>query len=380
MGLNERLSRMAARRAHVLIVEVPGAWVIRLHLEGALRERGWRMALSPAEADVMAVCGRPGPQMRDVIDHLWAHMPGPRVRVDLVDMSAADALDVAGERLLDVDTHYQDARSRLLEPEMNPSSGGHGDMDHGGMGHGDMEMAPGGIPLAEGQEDRDGLEMDVLHLPLGPVLPHWPAGLVLHCTLQGDVITEAQGHLVDAPTGPTSGSPATSSQHGNLTYPPAESRAPAWRWDNIARLLALAGWDDAAARCRLIRDECLTNGHGRVDEAAPQQLRRHITRSRALRWSLRGLGRLDVQGLEDRGLPRHLAGDTYDRLVGMLDRAVNGEGADPAATGSGEQGTTMTSPEAVAAAVVGLELAAARLVVAGLDLPPLSRATEVSHA
>src|SRR5699024_11402590 len=61
--------------------------------------------------------------------------------------------------------------------------GSHGGMDHSGHsghgGHGGMDMAPEGISLAQGGQDRDGLEMDVLHLPLGPVLPFWPAGLVL---------------------------------------------------------------------------------------------------------------------------------------------------------------------------------------------------------
>ena len=54
-------------------------------------------------------------------------------------------------------------------------------------------MSPDGIPLAEGAEDRDGLEMDVLHLPLGPVLAHWPAGVVLRVTLHGDVVGRRRG-------------------------------------------------------------------------------------------------------------------------------------------------------------------------------------------
>ena len=37
-------------------------------------------------------------------------------------------------------------------------------MDHGGM----SMPEPGGIPLAGGGPDRDGLEMDVLTVPLGP--------------------------------------------------------------------------------------------------------------------------------------------------------------------------------------------------------------------
>ena len=100
--------------------------------------------------------------------------------------------------------------------------GGHG-MDHGGMDHGDMEMSPGGIPLAEGGEDRDGLEMDVLHVRLGPVLPHWPAGLVLRCSLQGDVIAEAQAELVDGP--------ALQDDDGAPPGPRHSTTSPrCWRW------------------------------------------------------------------------------------------------------------------------------------------------------
>ncbi len=65
-------------------------------------------------------------------------------------------------------------------------------MDHGDMDHGDMEMAPGGIALAEGDEDRDGLEMDVLVHPLGPLLDRWPGGLELRTRLHGDVVAQVE--------------------------------------------------------------------------------------------------------------------------------------------------------------------------------------------
>src|SRR5699024_10599404 len=99
--------------------------------------------------------------------------------------------------------------------------GGHeGHADHGGHegheGHGDMDMAPAGIPLAEGGEDRDGLEMDVLHLPLGPVLPFWPAGLVLHCSLQGDVVVDATASVIDA-TEHRAGAPGRPTDHASAT-------------------------------------------------------------------------------------------------------------------------------------------------------------------
>ncbi len=137
-------------------------------------------------------------------------------------------------------------------------------------------MAPAGIPLAGGAQDRDGLEMDVLHVPLGPVLTHWPAGLVLRCRLHGDVVADASGagrtrrgarprgprpcaaaRSLDAAAG-CSRWPAGVRAHG----PPAARATPAW----------------TGAR---------TPPSG--SPAAPP-----VARARLLRWTLRGLGPVDV--------------------------------------------------------------------------------------
>jgi hypothetical protein len=234
--------------------------------------------------------------------------------------------------------------------------GGHEGMDHGGhegMDHGDMEMSPGGIPLAEGGEDRDGLEMDVLNVRLGPVLPHWPAGLALRCSLQGDVVVDARAQLLDE-TGHRDGG----------------SVGAVRRLDNIAALLALAGWDGAAAEARRLRDAALEDAGGvatRVD-----RLRRKVRRSWTLRWSLRGLRPLTTEEVQRQGLPADAAGDTYDRLIGMLDRAADAGGAE----------APTLSTDHLAPLVIGLDLAAARLVVVSLDIHELrdERAEhEVSH-
>lgn len=393
MGLSERLSRYAVRRAHVLVVEVPGAWVARARLEGAVIERGWRLAQSPADADVLAVCGVPGPELTTAIERLWGQLPGPRVRVEVrpaQDEDVAAALEAAEADLADTEQHRRDARSRLAEPEVESSADegmdhgdmdhedmNHGDMNHGDMDHGDMEMAPGGIPLAEGDNDRDGLEMDVLHLRLGPVLTHWPAGLVLRCTLQGDVITAAEGRLIDddhpdhEETGGTDEvtEPALA---GATAYRDLQPLHPAWRCDNVARMLALAGWEDAAGRARQLRDAQLASTAPAEIAESADKLRRQVIRSRSLRWSLRGLRPLTVDELHAHGLPEQLQGDTYDRLIGMLDR-LSGSEADQ---GEGHD----VSPEAISSVVVGLDLGTARLVVASLDLPPVPAHRAVTHA
>ena len=89
MGLNEILARFAVRAATVLVVEVPGHGATRMELEEQLLHRGWRPAWTPADADVLAVCGTPGPELSELVDRLWEQLPGPRVRADITSPSAA---------------------------------------------------------------------------------------------------------------------------------------------------------------------------------------------------------------------------------------------------------------------------------------------------
>lgn len=358
MGLNTAIARLAARHAHVLLVEIPGEWRLRVEAERVALRLGLRLADSPSDADIMIVCGRVGQQMAQAVDLAWEQLPGPRARVDLVPgEDVRSRISQATTLLADTTHQHRDASHRdeitdLLEKaEDHDHSGGaddahtdhgdmdhgdmdhgdmaHGDMDHGDMDHGDMEMAPGGLALAEGGPDRDGLEMDVLHLALGPVLSHWAAGLVVRCSLQGDVIVGAHAELLD-----TRPEPRTS---------PMRAR----RLDDVASLLALAGWEDAVARARMVRDALLDDDPDA--EISLARLDRQIRRSRILRWSLRGLG-------TSAGL------DAYDRLIGTLQRAHGDEEVDlfgPA------------TPEELAELITGVDLAAARLIVASLDLQRL---------
>ena len=398
MGLNELLARFAVRAAQVLVVEVPGHWDARMELEQQLLRRGWRPASTPADADVLAVCGVPGPELSELVDRLWEQMPGPRVRADITSPGGVGpALDDAAALLLDTPHHRTDARERPQEPEIpeDVDHGGHGGMDHGEMdhgemdhgemdhgemdhgemdhgghgghggmdhsGHGGMDMAPGGIALAGGGEDRDGLEMDVLHLPLGPVLPFWPAGLVLHCSLQGDVVVDAEASVVD---GAGAGGPGPG---------PAPAAVVVW-CDQVVALLALAGAEDAASGARRARDALLHGDRGAA-RAAAERLHRTIRRSRLLRWSLRGVLPLDPSALEHHGLPRHCLGDAHDRLLSRVERIrAEAGGAVPVPVEDG------AVPWAVLPELVtGLELASVRLAVASLGLDPHPAVQEVGH-
>ncbi|MGC1208664.1 MAG: hypothetical protein WA880_11975, partial [Ornithinimicrobium sp.] len=243
----------------------------------------------------------------------------------------------------------------------------HGDMDHGDMDHGDMEMAPDGIALAEGARGRDGLEMDVLHVRLGPFLPHWPAGLVIDTTLQGDVITQATGQVVG--TVPKSGRAPAQVWSEGLSDRDLDG---VWRWDNLARLLALVGWQDAALRAQACRNAMFAAADsGDIDERAAV-LARRIARSRSLRWSLRGVGPLSTQTCSRLGLADSLAGDSYERLMGMVDRCLHVRDGESTAPLEQEAPDLATLPTTL----VGVDLAVARVVLATLDLRPEWFATQ----
>lgn len=393
MGLTQRLARCAARRAHVLIVEAPGFWVVRAEAERRIHARGWCEATSAADADVLAVCGTPGPELNEAIEQVWDQMPGPRVRVEMSDSEAVEsALDRAAMQLLEVDRHRQDARERAQSPEPSGDHHGavnhaeheqmdhgtmnhaehehhghtdhnsmnhaeHGQMDHGGHQHDHhsaMDMAPAGIALAEGGEDRDGLEMDVLHLRLGPVLCYWPAGLVVRCSLQGDVLTRAEAWVVDKDF-----------DYGN---PPPETgnHAAARHCDLVVDLLALAAWPGAAAIARSARDELLTDvDAGRVASLL-DTLHRKLRRSRTLRWSLRDVASLTPEDCTNLELPTGLAGDCYDRLLAQVDMARHAL-ANPVKP----RGATTPSNSLIDSLphlLSGLDLATARLVIASLGI------------
>lgn len=362
MGVTGLLARLAAHRVHVLTVEVPGNWPLRAAVERGLLARGWCTAVSSADADVVAVCGIPGPELSDVIDRIWDQMPGPRVRINVDNVDNVDsALDRAAAGLVDSDRHRVDARTRA---GWSQTPGGHEGMNHGemhhddhqGMNHGEMEMAPEGIALAEGHDDRDGLEMDVLHVRLGPVLAHWPAGLVLRCSLQGDVLAEGEVSMVDfGDTAP----PVEADANGATS-------AAARQCDHVVDLLALAGWPRAAAIARQARDLLLTQPQSGRAEPLLAKLHNTVRRSRLLRWSLRDLAPLSAPHLQRRQLPASFEGDAYDRLLARIDEARNI--ASNSLSAKDIPLDSSRSIDALPDLVGGLDVAATRLVIASLGI------------
>jgi hypothetical protein len=372
VGLRNVLARIAVTRCHVFVAEGYAGAGSRMAVERLLADNGWVQALSPGDADILCICGEVPEDQTDAVERLWDQLPGPRSRAVVTGPEhAGRALDGCVEELLDVDGHMRlEAERTATEPEQDDKQddgdsqmnmdhegmdhGGkddgnedsHADMDHEGMDHGGMEVPmPGGIGLAGEGKDRDGLDLDTLKVPLGPYLPFWPAGLVLHCELQGDIVFAARAeYVIDQATETRVGGPSGT-----------ERAALVRQSDLVSRLLALAGAAREAAKVRGVRDAAL-------DGAALDQCRRSLAASGSrlrrnwlLRRTLQGIGRIP-QG----GAPGEPGGtDAWDRLLAMLDATV-----------AGTAGTGGVPLRLLPDLVRGLELSVVRLVVASLDLSP----------
>ncbi|WP_282772295.1 hypothetical protein [Saccharomonospora viridis] len=410
MGLTEWLLRHTP--PHPLVTATPGGTAARLAAERVLRERGWREAASPAEANLLVVAGPLDDDLRPYVEAVWAQIPRPRARTQIDSATAApSAVDAAVATLRDADLqrhqdddappeghdigHEQQGHQRHESHDASAHGSHHGNEggndsghqhdddsqnkgeDHDGrhqhhdMGHdmGGMDM-PGNVAMADRGEDRDGLTLDQVHLPLGPVLPDWPAGLIVHSTLQGDIIQDATVETVGCGGAPYPHPFWTGDAH----------RVAAWRLDSCARLLSVAGWADAAATARRFRDEVLPGGRStRPENIVPllSAWARRVRRSRVLRWSLTGVGVTpDVPST-----PPGLRGDTLTRLyrwLGDAERALTGT-----VTPSDEDDRAREARwtlDALPDLLTGTEFALARLLVASLD-PDLDTVTtpKVAH-
>ncbi|MBC7724312.1 MAG: hypothetical protein H7146_06125 [Burkholderiaceae bacterium] len=358
MDVTGLVARTATRRVHVFLVETPGFGLLRMLAQAAIAERGWVEALGPADADALVVCGTPSSQLDRLIDAVWQQIPSPRHRVLLEPGgSLNDLLNSIPAVLRDDPRQRTDARTRrlVLDDDRGPAPAVTPHGDDAGSGAGmdpgmemdmdmDMDMSgPAGIPLAGGDNDRDGLEMDVTHLTMGPLLAEWPADLVLHCSLHGDVVVDARAELLPWPD--------------NIEQPPEAARL----LDDAARLLSVAGWEPAAQQLARLRDDVLAGGT--VDRLLPR-LRRvasRLRRSRSLRWSLSGLPQTPGTPLRARLL------DWVQTVLDLVDPAlVDPDAVDPAQQIPAADLRRPTSPDDIRLAVIGQELAATRLIIAGL--------------
>lgn len=374
MGLRDRITELALHEVRVLLVERPGGALTRIAAERALAARGWRAAASAAAADALLCCGEPGPELEPLVQALFIQLPRPRARGRAEDPGeVAAVLDQIADALRTRDAACSPAQDQPApadhadQPEapdsdMDMGMGmGDGEMGHSGMDMGGMDMSgPGGIALASGDQDRDGLEMDVLAVRLGPVLPAWPAGLALSVTLAGDLISDCHADLI-----------GVDAENGAPLQVSRRERA-ALVSDRIGWLLLLAGASRAGRRLRQVRDGLLDGAEISWCTGQLQRLAQDLSGSRALRWSLRGLGLIDQDTPQEADGPLDWSGDVLDRLHRRLSglSEMVAELADPAVPGDVPEWASMTRAglDLVCATVRGLDLGAARLVIASIDI------------
>ncbi|GGM50959.1 hypothetical protein GCM10012275_22300 [Longimycelium tulufanense] len=296
----------------------PGATGPRLAMERFTREHGWSLADTAADADALVEIGELDEPLTAVAEVLWRQLPRPAVRLSLGDeVGVGEALARLPERL------------RSWRPTDEPS-----------------EEWPE-PPMADRAPDRDGLRLDVLRVPLGPVLPYWPAGLRLVVDMQGDVVQFAEVELLGV-TGRT------------RPYWTGETRSAARRLDAAARLLGVAGWTAMSTRCQILRDRLLAGGTGTFVATEVDRLARRVRRSPLLGAMLRGLAPLP-------GL-----GDAHERLSNWLAEVARASTADEAGPPVAELLNVLPD------VVFGAELSVVRLIVASLDLD-IAEITEPSH-
>lgn len=307
MGLRDltaSLRGFAFARPHLLLVAAPGATGIRIGVEHFARRSGWPMAESPADADVLVEAGRPARGLADAAELVERQLGEPYLLVAISD--AADVEPRLGEVPGRLAGSVPTRRPRTDVPEP---------------------------PMAERADDRDGLALDVLRIPFGPILPHWPAGLRLSLDVQGDVVQSCAVELLGDVDG------------GSFWAAPGRQGARCL--DRVARLLAVAGWAAMGQRCQGLRDRALA---GRDVERGVADVAQRIRRSRLLRALLGGVGETPETG------------DAWQRLSDWL---TGGTGSDRDAAARLSSGEWL---DRLPGLVSGQELTTVRLIVASVDI------------
>ncbi len=323
------VTRETLTDVHALSLEAPGDTLLRIATEASLVRGGGEPASSPAAANALVVCGEIPDRFGELVERLWQQMPYPKARVTVSDPAEiADRLSEVARSIRDLPAQRAAALRDVRTPMATENAMSDDDMG----GHEHMSMSgPGRYPLAMGDDDRDGLEMDVLNRTLGPFLPDWDPRLLVHVVLAGDLVRSAEAEIVS----PQTGVPGPDDEH-----------AAVLRLDAAARLLHVAGWGPVADRMTRARDAAFD---GRSDDALRDALRcrRRIARSPLLRWVFRGLRIRDIA--------------LVDLLLRTVDDAVRLLRDEPASTSP----PALTAEE-IGDLVTGRDLGTARLLLAAV--------------
>jgi hypothetical protein len=363
---------------------------------------------APAEADLLVVLGAGDAENQDWVLNLWRAMSAPKARVLVTDVElVATVLDRGLAALRDGMPHRPggESHSHHRPPGGHDDSAGregHGEHDehgehetrnghdmhgthHDHAGH-DMGGVVDGLPMAERADDRDGLRLDRLHVPLGPALADWPAGLVLRLALQGDVVQQVgvESAMAASPHPPFWDEPWLRAVAGErVTHGDAARRLCGAHLDSLGRFFAVAGWADMAARARRVRDCALAGADATELSALVRPLIHRAERSRALRWMTAGLGPLSAEHARHLGVtgPALVAdGDAHSRMLVWLDAVGRSaaacddtdvmdaaEAVGPRGRIDGPAPASQPLLNALPGLLEGTEFACARIVVASLD-------------
>jgi len=202
---------------------------------------GLRIVPTPRHAAVLLLAGEIPPGLRAATAVAYAQMARPRAIIALgtdgapplpapdVAVTLDQAALVAGVEDLRriVASAAWSPNARIFDaPEVQPKEDDGGDMDHGDMDHGDMDMGGNkgdmdhgdmGDDTGNGDGDRGGMDMDMggggmsmvmmtkdlprspdglpmewVEAPVGPLFPGLPGGLTLSFTLDGDAVAEVK--------------------------------------------------------------------------------------------------------------------------------------------------------------------------------------------
>ncbi len=338
----------AATRAEVPVFPVVGAGG-REATAALWLARGVRVVDTPRAAVVLVVIGRLTRALLHATMLAHDQLPGPRATVwwrvgegrpdlggpdgaeDLLcalpDVVPATAGDVDGLRAVFTDllAGRRPSGPPALADIESPRWRGVGPYGHGGEGM--MGGVPYGRPFAEMTDDPDGLMLDQLPLQIGPLLPAFPPGLVLHVGLQGDVL---RGVTVgdnpyrswpgDPAVGPLDTTAFVDARTGPTTVAALEVARARHHLRWLAQTLRLHG---LAARGQRIA--ALAQSLSVADRPAVESLARRLGRDRGLAAATSGVGVVDQATLERLGI--ELSGGPVARAAGM---AVDARSGDPA--------------------------------------------------
>lgn len=274
---------------------------------------------SPRQANVLLVAGAIPESLGEALQQVHDSMSHPRCTV-LAGPEASggdvgellpDAVVAADERSLvdailrthrELLTHRRASEGALL-PDVDPAPW-RGEGPYGQGGSGMTGGTPYGRPMAGLADDRDGLRLDVVSLPVGPFFPRFPPGLTLEIQWAGDIVVEASvgpNPFVGGDAGAPDGSPLLRPFVRALTEPVpiaelelARARAHL-RW--LADALLAHGLH--ALGCRAL---ALAGGLGPDDSGVVLRLGRTLEWTQVLRWSTRGVGRLEAAAVKGLGV------------------------------------------------------------------------------